>query len=193
VKEYAMSSQSHHERPFMTDVATRRQRARQHMMRGAVTATYSGNPAIATSLLNEALATELVCVLRYQRHYYMARGIHSASVRAEFQRHAAEERIHVDRIAERIVQLGGAPNFSPDGLASRGHTEYDEQENILDMISEDLVAERIAIDSYREMAAWFAPFDSTTRSMLEEILADEEEHADDLAELPRDLTPEAAT
>jgi bacterioferritin len=163
------------------------------MMQGAVTATYSGSPEVATSILNEALASELICVLRYQRHYFMAQGIHSASVKAEFQRHAAEERAHVDRIAERIVQLGGAPNFSPNGLASRGHTEYDERENILDMITEDLVAERIAIDSYREMAAWFAPFDSTTRAMLEEILAEEEEHADDLAELLRNLKPEAAT
>jgi len=134
-------------------------------------------------VLNEALATELVCVLRYKRHYFMAKGIHSGPVKAEFQEHAAEEQSHADRIAERIVQLGGEPNFSPDGLLSRSHAEYVEGETLLDMIREDLVAERVAIDSYREMAAWFASFDTTTRRLLEEIQAVEEEHADDLAEL----------
>jgi bacterioferritin len=180
------------DRPFVADVSARRARAREHMMQGAVTPTYRGDPKVACSILNEALATELICVLRYQRHYFMAQGIHSASVKAEFQRHRDEERMHADLLAERIVQLGGAPDFSPDGLASRGATEYDERDNLLDMITEDLVAERIAIDSYREMAAFFSGFDSTTRRLLEQIQADEEEHADDLAELLRNLTPEAA-
>jgi len=120
-------------------------------------------------------------------------GIHSASLKTQFREHRDQERIHADRLAERIVQLGGAPNFSPDGMLSRSHTEYDAQDGIIEMLTEDLVAERVAIDSYREMAAWFAPFDSTTRRMLEEIQAEEEEHADDLAELLRNLTPEAAT
>jgi len=153
------------------------------MMEGAVTTTYAGNTEIACKVLNEALATELVCVLRYKRHYFMAKGIHSGHVKSEFAEHAAEEQEHADRIAERIVQLGGAPNFSPEGLLSRSHSEYAEGSTLREMIEEDLVAERVAIDSYREIAAWFAPFDTTTRQMLEEIQAVEEEHADDLAEL----------
>jgi bacterioferritin len=188
-----MNSQSTENKPFLTDVKELRERARAHMMHGAVTAGYVGDPRTACRVLNDALATELVCVLRYKRHYFMAQGIHSAPVKAEVQQHAAEEQGHADRIAERIVQLGGAPNFSPEGLLSRSHAEYVEGANLLDMIGEDLVAERIAIDSYREMAVWFASFDSTTQRMLEEIQAVEEEHADDLAELLRNLTPEAAT
>jgi bacterioferritin len=131
-------------------------------------------------------------VLRYKRHYFMAEGIHSGPVKAEFQEHATQEQEHADRIAARIVQLGGEPNFSPDGLLSRSHAEYVEGETLIDMIAEDLVAERIAIDSYRDMAAYFAPFDSTTRRMLQDIQAVEEEHADDLAELLRHLMPDAA-
>jgi bacterioferritin len=169
--------------PFLTDVTTLRQRARQHIEEGAVTATYAGDTEIATKVLNEALATEIVCVLRYRRHYYMASGIHSSAVAAEFLEHSKEEQEHADRIAERIVQLGGAPNFNPDGLLTRSHAEYVEGTSLSDMIKEDLVAERIAIDSYREMAAYFSGFDSTTRRMLEEILAVEEEHADDMADL----------
>jgi bacterioferritin len=188
-----MSSETKAKQPFVADMTERRNRAREHMMEGAITASYKGNVEVACGLLNEALATELICVLRYQRHYFTVQGIHSASLKAEFLQHRDEERMHADRLAERIVQLGGDPNFSPDGLMSRSHTEYDEHDNIIEMLTEDLIAERIAIDSYREMAAWFAPFDSTTRRMLEEIQADEEEHADDLAELLRNLTPEAAT
>lgn len=172
---------------FVTDVKTLRARARKHIEEGAVTAGYGGNTATAVKVLNDALATELVCVLRYKRHYFMAQGIHAGPVAAEFQQHANEEQQHADRIAERIVQLGGEPNFSPDGLTSRSHSEYVEGSSLVDMIKEDLVAERIAIDSYREIAAYFATFDTTTKRMIEEIQAVEEEHADDLAELLKDL------
>jgi bacterioferritin len=170
-------------KPFLTDVKALRARARQHMLDGAVTEAYRGKTEIACKILNEALATELVCVLRYKRHYFMAKGIHSGSVKAEFLQHAAEEQQHADRIAERIVQLGGSPDFSPSNLLSRSHSEYVEGSTLRDMIVEDLVAERVAIDSYREIGAYFAPFDTTTRQMIEEIQAVEEEHADDLAEL----------
>jgi bacterioferritin len=170
-------------RPFLTDVQTLRDRARRHIEAGAVTQGYGGDTEAACRILNEALATELVCVLRYKRHYFMAQGIHSGPVKAEFLEHAGEEQGHADRIAERIVQLGGAPNFSPDGLLSRSHSEYAEGDTLLEMIKEDLIAERIAIDSYREMAAHFAQFDTTTQRMIEEIQAVEEEHADYLAEL----------
>ena len=169
--------------PFLTDVTTLRERARKHMREGAVTEGYKGDTETVCKILNEALATELVCVLRYKRHYFMARGIHASSAKQEFLEHAVEEQEHADRIAERIVQLGGASNFSPEGMLSRSHSEYVEGETLLDMIKEDLVAERIAIDSYREMAAYFASFDPTTRKMIEEILEVEEEHADDLADL----------
>jgi bacterioferritin len=179
-------------KPFLTDVKKLREQARKHIKDGAVTAGYAGDTVAACRVLNDALATELVCVLRYKRHYFMAEGLNSGPVKAEFQEHAAEEQDHADRIAARIVQLGGEPNFSPDGLLSRSHAEYVEGETLTDMIAEDLVAERIAIDSYREMAAYFAPFDSTTRRMLQEIQAVEEEHADDLAELMRNLMPDTA-
>jgi bacterioferritin len=170
-------------KPFLTDVKTLRARARQHIMDGAVTKSYGGDTERACKILNEALATEIVCVLRYKRHYFMATGIHSGSVKAEFQQHAAEEQGHADRLAERIVQLGGAPDFSPSDLLSRSHSEYVEGTTLREMIEEDLVAERVAIDSYREIATYFAPFDTTTRRLIEDILAVEEEHADDLAEL----------
>jgi bacterioferritin len=177
--------------PFLTDVKTLRERARQHIAGGAVTKGYGGDTEIAVKLLNTALATEIICVLRYKRHYFMARGIHSGPAAAEFLEHAGEEQEHADRIAERIVQLGGAPDFAPDSLSARSHSEYVEGNSLIDMIKEDLVAERIAIDSYREMIGYFAPFDSTTRTMLEEITATEEKHADDLADLlqnlPKDL------
>ena len=180
------------DKPFLTDVKTLRKRARQHIQDGAVTAGYGGNTETAIKILNEALATEIVCVLRYKRHYFMAKGIHAGPVAEEFLEHAGEEQQHADVIAERIVQLGGAPNLSPDGLLSRSHSEYVEGSDLVDMIKEDLVAERIAIDSYREMAAFFAPFDATTRRMIEEIQAKEEEHAEDLADLlmglPRQIT-----
>jgi bacterioferritin len=173
--------------PFMTDVKTLRERARKHIDAGAVTEGYAGNPQTAVKVLNSALATEIVCVLRYKRHYFMARGIHSAAVAAEFLEHAKDEQEHADRIAERIVQLGGEPDFAPDGLSSRSHSEYVQGTTLVDMIKEDLIAERIAIDSYRDMIRYFGPFDSTTRKMLEETTATEEEHADDLADLLQNL------
>jgi bacterioferritin len=176
------------DQPFLTDVKVLRQRARQHIADGAVTEGYGGNTDTACKVLNQALATELVCVLRYKRHYFMAKGIHSGPVKSEFLAHAAEEQAHADRIAERIVQLGGSPNFSPEGLLSRSHSEYVEGETLVDMITEDLVAERVAIDSYREIAGYFAGIDSTPRKMIEDIQAVEEEHADDLAELLANLS-----
>ena len=181
------------DKPFLTDVKTLRQRARQHIEDGAVTAGYGGNTETAIKVLNEALATEIVCVLRYKRHYFMARGIHAGPVAEEFLEHAGEEQQHADLISERIVQLGGAPNLSPDGLLSRSHSEYVEGTDLVDMIKEDLVAERIAIDSYREMAAFFAPFDGTTRRMIEAIQAKEVEHAEDLADLLMGLPRQIAT
>lgn len=168
---------------FLTDVKTLRKRARQHILEGAVTPGYRADRKIVVKLLNEALATEIVCVLRYRRHHYMAAGINAQSVAAEFMQHAVEEQAHADQIAARIVQLGGEPNFSPEGMLTRSHSEYIEGESLVDMIKEDLVAERVAIDSYREMIAYLGNDDPTTRRMLEEILAMEEEHADDLGSL----------
>jgi bacterioferritin len=148
-----------------------------------VTEGYSADRETVIKILNEALATEIVCVLRYKRHYFMANGIHAESVAAEFLQHANEEQGHADQIGQRIVQLGGAPNLNPDGLLSRSHAEYVEGETLLDMIKEDLVAERIAIDSYREIIQYLGNDDPTTRRMMEGILAMEEEHADDLVSL----------
>ena len=181
------------QQPKMTDVKTLRSRARQHIEEGAVTACYDADRDVVVKLLNEALATEIVCVLRYRRHYFMARGIHSQAVAAEFLEHSNEEQGHADQIAERIVQLGGEPDFSPDSLTSRSHAEYVAGVTLADMIREDLVAERIAIDSYREMAQYVGDRDPTTRRMLEEILAVEEEHADDLADLLQGMPAEAHT
>jgi bacterioferritin len=165
---------------FLTDIRTLRKRARQHIEQGAVTAGYLANRETVLKLLIEALATEIVCVLRYRRHHFTATGIHAQSVAQEFLQHAIEEQGHADEIAARIVQLGGEPNFSPEGLATRSHAEYVEGTDLIDMIKEDLVAERIAIDSYRDMIGYVGTDDSTTRRMLEGILAMEEEHADDL-------------
>ena len=175
------------EKPFLTDVETLRKRARQHIEQGAVTEGYRGDRETVIKLLDEALATEIICVLRYRRHHFMAAGINAGSVAAEFLQHANEEQVHADQIASRIVQLGGAPNFSPEGLVTRSHAEYVEGEDLIDMIKEDLVAERIAIDSYREMVAYLGNDDPTTRRMLEEILAMEEEHADDLVGLLEEM------
>jgi bacterioferritin len=175
------------DKPFLTDIKTLRERARKHIENGAVTEGYKGNVETAVKLLNEALATEIVCVLRYKRHYFMASGIHSEAVAAEFLQHANEEQGHADEIGARIVQLGGAPNLNPDGLSSRSHAEYVEGETLLDMIKEDLVAERIAIDSYRDMINYFGNDDPTSRRMLEGILAVEEEHADDLVSMLGEL------
>ncbi|BAV34068.1 bacterioferritin [Sulfuricaulis limicola] len=171
------------DQPLLSDIQTLRKRARQHIEGGAVTSGYAADRKTVIKLLNEALATEIVCVLRYKRHYFMAAGIHADPVATEFLEHANEEMLHADRIAERIVQLRGEPNFSPDGLSLRSHAEYVEGDSLKEMIKEDLVAERVAIESYREMVAYIAEKDPTTRRMLEEILASEEEHADDLASL----------
>jgi bacterioferritin len=171
------------DKPFLTDVKTLRERARKHIEQGAITEGYKADRDTVVKLLNEALATEIICVLRYKRHYFMATGINAESVAAEFLQHANEEQGHADLIAQRIVQLKGEPNFSPEGLSTRSHAEYVEGENLIDMIKEDLVAERIAIDSYREMINYVGNDDPTTRRMLEGILAMEEEHADDLVSL----------
>ena len=171
------------ETPFLTDVATLRERARQHIDTGAVTSNYGADPKLVVRVLNEALATEIVCVLRYKRHYFMAQGIASDSVKQEFAEHAGQEQEHADRIAERIVQLGGEPDLNPDTLTARSHAEYVEGTSLVDMLREDLVAERIAIESYREIVQWLHGKDSTTKRMMEEILAVEEEHADDINSL----------
>ena len=167
----------------LTDTKTLRKRARQHVEEGAVTTGYAADREAVTQLLNEALATELVCVLRYKRHYFMAKGIHSESVKPEFLQHANEEMAHADSLAQRITELGGEPNFSPDGLSSRSHAEYMPGDSLVSMIKEDLIAERIAIESYRELVAYLGNNDPTTQRMIKEILAMEEEHADDMASL----------
>ena len=174
---------------FLSDVKELRRRARQHIQDGAVTAGYGADPAKVVAILNEALATEIVCILRYKRHYFMATGIHANAVAQEFAEHAAEEQVHADRIAGRITQLGGEPNFNPEGLASRSHSQYVEGASLVDMIKEDLVAERIAIESYSEIVRFLGERDVTTRRMMEEILANEEEHADDLRDLLQTLDP----
>jgi len=174
---------------FVSDVKKLRQRARQHIERGAVTENYKANVKTVIKILNEALATEIVCNLRYRRHYFMAMGIHAQPVAAEFLQHANEEQGHADQIAERITQLGGAPNFNPDGLLTRSHAEYVEGESLIDMIRENLVAERIAIESYGDMVRYLGNNDPTTRRLMESILAVEEEHADDMADLLTTLDP----
>jgi bacterioferritin len=176
-------------KPFLTDIKTLRERARQHIEQGAVTASYTADRDTVIKLLNEALATEIVCVLRYKRHYFMASGIHAKGVAQEFLEHANDEQTHADQIAERIVQLGGEPNFNPEGLLTRSHSEYVEGQDLTEMIKEDLVAERIAIDSYREMINYFGNSDPTSRRLMEQILAVEEEHADDLVNLLEELRP----
>jgi len=168
---------------FLSDIKTLRQRVRTHIDEGAVTPNYGADRDKVVKLLNEALATEIVCVLRYKRHYFMAQGISSDAVKTEFLEHAGEEQEHADEIAERICQLGGEPNLNPEGMASRSHSEYVEGESLRDMIREDLIAERIAIESYREMINYIGDGDTTTRRMLEGILAVEEEHAEDMNSL----------
>ena len=171
------------EQPFLTDIEEIRRRARQHLEEGAVTPSYEGDVETAIKLLNDALATEVVCVLRYTSHYINAQGIHSESVREEFGQHAREEQQHALQLAERINQLGGKPNFNPEGLLSRSASQYVEGSNLVDMIKENLIAERIAIDTYREMIRYFSQHDPTTRRLLEVILAKEEEHANDMHDL----------
>lgn len=169
--------------PFLTDIKTIRERARQHIDDGAVTAGYDAERATVIKLLNEALATEIVCVLRYRRHYFMAKGPNSKSVADEFLAHSNEEQGHADQIAERIVQLGGEPDLAPDSLVSRSHAEYVEGSSLSDMIKENLVAERIAIDTYREIVQYIGQKDPTSRRLMESILAVEEEHADEMLDL----------
>ena len=174
---------------FVSDVKEIRRRARQHIEGGAVTEGYRADRETVIKVLNESLATEIVCNLRYRRHYFMAMGIHAQPVAAEFLQHANEEQQHADQIAERITQLGGAPNFNPEGLLTRSHAEYVEGDSLIDMIRENLVAERIAIDSYGEIIRYLGNDDPTTRRMMEGILAVEEEHADDMADLLTTLDP----
>jgi bacterioferritin len=168
---------------FVTDVAAIRKRAREKLEMGAVTENYGGDPQTAIALLNEALATEIVCVLRYKSHAVVATGLSSESVKEEFAQHAKEEEEHMDLIAERINQLGGKPNFNPDGLTSRAASQYEEGETLVDMIRENLVAERIAIEHYRDLIRYFGDKDPTTRTLLERVLAQEEEHANDMHDL----------
>ncbi len=163
-----------------TDIKTLRKNARAHIEKGPLTADYQLDRDRVVEVLNEALATELICVLRYKRHYYMAEGINSAPIAAEFLQHAVEEQGHADQIASRIVQLQGEPDFNPETLTTRSHAEYVPGDSLLDMVREDLVAERIAIQSYGEIVRWLGDKDVTTRRMIEQILAVEEEHADDL-------------
>jgi len=174
-------------KPFVSDIKAIQKRAREQIQKGAVTGGYLANRKQVVEILNEALATEIVCVLRYKRHYYMAKGIHAKSVAAEFLEHAGEEQGHADEIAARIVQLGGAPNLNPDGLASRSHSQYHDSDDLAEMLKEDLIAERIAIDTYRDIIIYLGNDDPTTRRMMEAILANEEEHAEDLSTLLENL------
>ncbi len=172
---------------FLTDIETLRARARENIEQGPITDAYGADRDRVIEVLNEALATELVCVLRYKRHFYTASGLNAAPVAAEFLQHANEEQVHADQIALRITQLQGSPNFDPEGLASRSHSEYDASTNLLEMVNEDLIAERVAIESYSEIIRWLGDKDSTTRRMLEDILSIEEEHADDLLNILADI------
>ncbi len=169
--------------PFVTDIQELRRRAREHMEQGAVTSAYKADRPTVLRILNEVLATEIVCVLRYKRHYYMATGIHAQAVAEEFLEHAHEEQSHADIVAERITQLGGEPNLNPEGLSTRSHSQYAEGKSLLDMVREDLVAERIAVESYSEIIRYLGDDDPTTRRAMEKILGKEEEHADDMKKL----------
>ncbi len=169
--------------PFLTDIEEIRRRARKHIENGAVMPDYQGDLKTVLCVLNEALATELICVLRYKRHHYTAKGIPSQGIAEEFLEHAQEEQRHADQIAERITQLGGEPNFNPEGLLTRSHSEYVEGETLLEMIREDLIAERVAIESYSEIIRYLGDSDPTSRRMMEEILANEEEHAEEMETL----------
>lgn len=175
---------------FVTDITEIRRRARQHIEEGAVTESYKGDRKVVLRVLNEALATEIVCVLRYKRHHYMAKGIHSQAIAAEFLEHAAEEQEHADMIAERITQLDGEPNFNPEGMLTRSHSEYVAGDSLTDMIREDLVAERIAVQSYSEIIRYLGENDPTSRRMMEEILAKEEEHAEEMKTLLETIAKE---
>ena len=179
-------------KPFVSDIQEIRRRAREHILNGAVTEAYRGDRETVIRLLNEALATEVVCVLRYRRHYFMASGIHAQAVAQEFLEHSNEEQGHADQIAERITQLGGAPDLNPSGLLSRSAAEYKEGGSLIEMIREDLIAERIAIDSYNDMIRYIGDTDPTSRRLLESILGVEEEHAEDMRTLLEALGNDAA-
>lgn len=168
---------------FVADIGAIRARARKHIEDGAITASYAADREAVIALLNDALATEIVCVLRYKRHYFMASGLMADAVKSEFLEHANEEQAHADLIAERIVQLGGEPDLNPDLLSGRAHAQYVEGSDLRDMVKEDLIAERIAIDSYRAIIDFIGDKDTTTKRMMEHILAQEEEHADELADM----------
>lgn len=180
---HSRASNESQSQPFLTDVKTLRERARQHISQGAVTETYRGDVNRTIDILQSVLATEIVCVLRYTMHAVSASGISSESVKSEFAEHAMEEQQHMMSVAERINQLGGSPNFNPEGLATRSASEYGEGENLIDMIKENLIAERIAVDHYRELIRFFGDDDPATRVMLEGILSKEEEHANDMQDL----------
>ena len=175
--------------PFLTDVKELRRRAREHIESGAITPEYKADRETVIKLLNEALATEIVCVLRYKRHYFMAQGIDSKAIADEFLEHAEEEQEHADEIARRITQLNGEPDFNPAGLVTKSHSEYVEGETLVDMIKEDLIAERVAIESYTEIIQYLGDGDPTTKRLMERILAKEEEHAQDMADLLAALDP----
>jgi bacterioferritin len=177
------STTAEKDQTFLTDIQELRRRAREHMEEGAVTSAYRADREQVVRILNEVLATEIVCVLRYRRHYYMATGIHAQAVAEEFIEHANEEQGHADLVAERITQLGGEPNFNPEGMATRSHSQYVEGKSLMDMVREDLIAERIAVESYNEIIRYLGDDDPTTRITMEKILANEEEHADDMKKL----------
>ena len=168
---------------FVADIESLRRKAREHIEQGPITTAYGADRERVIAVLNEALATEIVCWLRYQRHYHTATGIHAAAAAAEFLQHSADELGHADRLAMRIVQLQGSPNYDPAGLTERSHAQYDASPDILSMLREDLVAERVAIASYSEIVRWLGDADPTTRRLFEDLLAVEEEHADDLLNL----------
>lgn len=168
---------------FKTDLDAIRRRARDRMQDGAITGAYLADPKQVIDVLQEVLATEIVCVLRYKNHYFMASGINAGPVAQEFLEHANEEQVHADQVAKRITELGGNPNLNPNGLATRSHAEYRDATTLEDMIKEDLVAERVAIETYSEIVRWIGSDDPTTRRLIEGLLAVEEEHADDLANL----------
>ncbi len=180
---HTRASNESQSKPFLTDVKTLRERARQHISKGAVTDTYRGDVKRTIEILQAVLATEIVCVLRYTMHAVSATGISSESVKSEFAEHAMEEQQHMMAVAERINQLGGSPNFNPEGLATRSASQYGEAENLVEMIEENLIAERIAVDHYRELIRFFGDDDPATRVMLEGILSKEEEHANDMQDL----------
>ena len=173
---------------FVSDLKKIREQARRHMEAGAVTEGYKADREQVLAVLNDVLATEIVCVLRYKRHFFMARGINADSIKAEFLQHANDEQQHADWVAERITQLNGEPNFNPEGMASRSHSQYQEGSSLIEMIKEDLVAERIAVQSYSDIARWLGEDDPTTRRLIVEILKSEEEHAEDLANMLTKVT-----